>query len=494
VFIADAVGLGVGFQALRARIDMDIQVTRASQRAFNRAEDVFGRLTPGAMGELVAASAGIALVLSRDGTIRDVSYKSQDLALLKADQWIGRSFVEIVTPESAQKIADMLAEVAAKGISRRRQVNHDASGMEDLPVDYVLVTAEGLDGSIALGTELRRQLELQQQLINTQIDLERRNREVTEKAARYRAQFKLSEAPTMVVGGSDLRIADANGAAATYFQTTEKKLEGSNFGALIEASVRAGVLEQMTAARFSGDHVTLACPLASGQHAEISVRPFRETSAVNLIVTVNGQGTAAPAVSDRRLEAQALALLPEACVIVDEDGTVIDVNAHFIELAGLAGKSQVIDRNISDWLGASPVDMNVLVTRLKKLGLVRRFSSILNDSQGSARPVVLSASGYDSGGRQRIAISISENSRTDGHFRLQPSGDISAASDFSELIGRVPLKELIRDAADIIEKMCIEAALRQTGNNRASAADLLGLSRQSLYMKLRRYGLEDFSI
>lgn len=28
-----------------------------------------------------------------------------------------------------------------------------------------------------------------------------------------------------------------------------------------------------------------------------------------------------------------------------------------------------------------------------------------------------------------------------------------------------------------------------TGDNRASAAELLGLSRQSLYVKLRRYGL-----
>ncbi|MEE4239647.1 MAG: helix-turn-helix domain-containing protein, partial [Anderseniella sp.] len=30
-----------------------------------------------------------------------------------------------------------------------------------------------------------------------------------------------------------------------------------------------------------------------------------------------------------------------------------------------------------------------------------------------------------------------------------------------------------------------------TGNNRASAADLLGLSRQSFYIKLRRHGLLD---
>ena len=37
--------------------------------------------------------------------------------------------------------------------------------------------------------------------------------------------------------------------------------------------------------------------------------------------------------------------------------------------------------------------------------------------------------------------------------------------------------------------MCIEAALELTGNNRAAAAGLLSLSRQSLYVKLRKFGL-----
>ena len=60
--------------------------------------------------------------------------------------------------------------------------------------------------------------------------------------------------------------------------------------------------------------------------------------------------------------------------------------------------------------------------------------------------------------------------------------------DMTELIGRVPLKELVRETSDIIERLCIEAALKTTNDNRASAAELLGLSRQSLYVKLRRYG------
>ena len=61
-----------------------------------------------------------------------------------------------------------------------------------------------------------------------------------------------------------------------------------------------------------------------------------------------------------------------------------------------------------------------------------------------------------------------------------------------ELVGRVPLKDLVRESADLIEKLCIEAALDVSSNNRASAAQLLGLSRQGLYSKLRRYGLAEF--
>ena len=55
--------------------------------------------------------------------------------------------------------------------------------------------------------------------------------------------------------------------------------------------------------------------------------------------------------------------------------------------------------------------------------------------------------------------------------------------------GRVSLKDLVRETTDVVERLCIEAALELTKNNRASAAEVLGLSRQSLYSKLHRFGL-----
>ena len=95
----------------------------------------------------------------------------------------------------------------------------------------------------------------------------------------------------------------------------------------------------------------------------------------------------------------------------------------------------------------------------------------------------------DDGPRGRLAFCIRDVSRrvSDG----QPSGESLPASieQITRRVGRMPLKELVRESTDIIEAMCIRAALELTQDNRASAAELLGLSRQSLYAKLRRYDI-----
>jgi DNA-binding NtrC family response regulator len=47
----------------------------------------------------------------------------------------------------------------------------------------------------------------------------------------------------------------------------------------------------------------------------------------------------------------------------------------------------------------------------------------------------------------------------------------------------------VAETTDVVEKMCIETAVELTRNNRVAASEMLGLSRQSLYVKLRKYGL-----
>jgi DNA-binding NtrC family response regulator len=67
----------------------------------------------------------------------------------------------------------------------------------------------------------------------------------------------------------------------------------------------------------------------------------------------------------------------------------------------------------------------------------------------------------------------------------------SSVNQLTGLIGQMPLKSIVRETTDLIERMCIETALQIVGDNRASAAQMLGLSRQSFYMKLRRFGIGD---
>ena len=58
-----------------------------------------------------------------------------------------------------------------------------------------------------------------------------------------------------------------------------------------------------------------------------------------------------------------------------------------------------------------------------------------------------------------------------------------------ELVGSATLKEIVAETTNVVEKMCIETAVALTMNNRVAAAEMLGLSRQSLYVKLRKFDL-----
>ena len=58
-------------------------------------------------------------------------------------------------------------------------------------------------------------------------------------------------------------------------------------------------------------------------------------------------------------------------------------------------------------------------------------------------------------------------------------------------MGKSTFPSLVADTTATVEKRLISHALEMTGGNRTAAAQLLGVSRQSLYSKLDRYTIED---
>ena len=193
---------------------------------------------------------------------------------------------------------------------------------------------------------------------------------------------------------------------------------------------------------------------------------------------------------------QLIASAPDAFVVTDLDGRILTANHAFVELAQLATEAQVRGQSLERWLGRTGVDLNVLITNLRQRGAVRLFATVMRGEYGASADVEISGVAVTSGEQPCLGFTVRDVSRrlvsearTTGTGREMPR----SVGQMTELVGRVSLREIVRDTTDLIEQLCIEAALELTHDNRASAAEMLGLSRQSLYVKLRRFNLGDLT-
>jgi transcriptional regulator PpsR len=182
---------------------------------------------------------------------------------------------------------------------------------------------------------------------------------------------------------------------------------------------------------------------------------------------------------------------PDCLVIADLEGRVISANNAFLELAQLASEDQVRGETLDRWLGRTGVDLSVMVSNLRQRGAVRLFATTLRGEFGAVTDVEISAAMVPHGDLPFLGFTIRDvGRRLSGEAKSKRELPRSVGQ-LTELVGRVPLKDIVGETTDLIEQLCIEAALELTRDNRASAAEMLGLSRQSLYVKLRRYGMGD---
>jgi transcriptional regulator PpsR len=181
--------------------------------------------------------------------------------------------------------------------------------------------------------------------------------------------------------------------------------------------------------------------------------------------------------------------IPDGFVVTDDNFNIIDCNLAFLELSQLASAEAAKGQSLSNFIGRPGIDLTVLTGNLREHGWVRNFGTIMQSRYGSQEDVELSAVSVREGSESYIGFVIRATKRE----RLPPAEKVRelprTAEQLTQLVGRVSLREIVGETTDVIERMCIEAALNLTSNNRASAAELLGVSRQSLYSKLNRHGL-----
>lgn len=461
-------------------------------RSFRDSGRFLRELDAEAVSTIVTAGADIALVLSPDGDILDIAYRDSELRAWGLESWVGKRWQDTVTVESREKLRDLLSDAANVQITRSRQVNHPGTGNRDLPVSYRVASIAGSDTRLALGADVRSMADMQQRLVRAQFEMERDYRRVRDIEARYRIIFHLAYEPLLVVDSQSFKVMDANEAAARLFARPAKKLTGSPVTVAFARTDQQSVSEALSAIAARGREDVITARIATlDEPLSIRVTPFREFGRTNLLVCFLADRDLDGGVSSVSSMLSLAESLPDGLVVIDGDGRILEANMAFLDLIRVVGFDRIEGKSVDAWIGGSAVDLQVLVANLREHGSVRRFSTVVRDDLGGTETVEISATRVAGHDGPRYGLSVRAAQR--GDTVPSPLGAMNAqsAGQLTELVGRVPLKDLVRDTADIIEKLCIEAALKLTDNNRASAADMLGLSRQSLYIKLRRYGISD---
>ncbi len=468
---------------------------------------------------LVEAASDLLLVLDAQGSVLDVRSRDRELQKAARREWQGRLWVDTVTESSREKVALLMRDALADATPAWRQVNHPAGSGPDLPVLYTAVRIAGGARArartrvVAIGRDLRDTFALQRRLVEAQQTTERDYWRFREAETRYRNLFQASSEAVLIVDGATQRVAEVNPAALSLLLGARApKPVGAAVASLFAAEGGEALAAALAAARSIGKHDPLALALAGGKLiVTVTATSFRQEQASFLLVRLAPRGTGeaqralnrAGAGAASGIEGSTPDMLPvafvrgaaDALAFTDGSGRVVAINPAFARLAQLASEEQARGESLDRWLGRTGVELPVLLANLREGGSAGLFTTELRGALGLVTEVEIAASVLEPGGageQAAFAFSVRDIGR-----RLAPGEESlptkvpASVKQLTELVGRVPLRQIVAETSDLIERLSIETALQMTRDNRAMAAQLLGLSRQSLYVKLRRFGLGD---
>ena len=433
----------------------------------------------------MVAAADLVLLIDPGGRIEEVHIGSGDIGPADVAGWPGQHWAETAVAGSQNAITALLAET---GTPAWHDVSHAGSEGE-LPLKWMSLPLP--DGRVlAIARDRRAAATLEQRLARAQQLNERDSMRLRQLEARERLLFDTAAEPIFIINAGNRRVVEANAAARRATGLSADALIGHGFAALVHPDDRDSISAALGAWTVSDQPNPARLRLRDGTAWTMSATMFRQDRDTRLLLRLNPLAApAAPEPLDASL-AEGMERLPDAFILTDDNFDIIAGNGAFLDLVGLARTGDLIGQPVSRFIGRPGLDLGVLLAALRQHGLVRGFSTLV-------RPAHADPGASDGEAVEVSAVSSSHAGARHHGFAIRLAPRPAAAADFpalsvaqlTELVGRVPLKEIVRESTDLIERLCIEAALTYSDDNRASAAEILGLSRQSLYSKLHRHGL-----
>jgi transcriptional regulator PpsR len=472
---------------------MTMHSTLSAPLSFRSPEGVLGALEPAQAADVVALASDVAMVLDSQGVIRDISIGSSDLARRGLAEWLDRSWIDTVTSESRHKVSEMLRDASGGVASRWREINHPSESGDNLPIRYFAVDT-GRDGRvIIIGRDLQSNAALQQRLLQVQQAVERDYLRLRQAEAHYRLLFQSASEAVLILDAGTRKVREANPSAARLTGLADAAINGQPFQTLLEPRYVDAALEFLNATPAAVSSASLPVRLVSGLDCVLGASMFRQDKAACLLVRLTPVNSVAPVGDPAARLAAVLDRIPDAFVVTDTAMNILAINPAFLDLTHLSRREDALSGTLERFLGRPQIDLKIMVTQLRDHGSLRNFSTIIRGVYGESEEVEVSAVSVPDGDQTCYGFSIRGVARRFAAplpvMSVGSGPEPRSVEQLTQLIGRVPMKDIVRESTDLIERLCIEAALTLTSDNRASAADVLGLSRQSLYSKLRRYGL-----
>ncbi|NDC05273.1 MAG: transcriptional regulator PpsR, partial [Burkholderiaceae bacterium] len=446
------------------------------------------------VAHIVQASADISLTLNRDGVIQSIAFGNPDLRSPNLEGWVGKNWLDVVTSESRPKIQALLQDANETSLSRFRQINVPSPGSADLPLLCATLKIGSTGQIIALARDLREISLLQQRLVDAQQAIERDYTRLRQLETRYRVLFEMASEAVIVLDANTFKIIEANPRAADLLGDSVKKLNGRLLMDYLTKGDRIQVQSLLSKVAYTSTVADLNTSIQSGQEVYLSAAPFRNENQSLILVTLKraGEFIDRQDSSAQSLVIQALENAPDGFIVTNSAGKILTANQAFLRLIMSDKLEQILNESLDRWLERSSVDLRVMLSNLQEKGAIKLFATSIRDTFGTLHPVEISAVSVPYP-HACLGFTIREvGSRI--RSKIQPEESITRSSEeLTQLVGRLPLKEIINETTDLIEQLCIKAALDLTRGNRVSASEMLGLSRQSLYIKLRKYNLSDQS-
>ena len=439
---------------------------------------------------LLASVADMQITLNDSFRVAEVASGSGSLRQLPRDAIIGRSWLELVREcDTATAEAALTAAVSEPGTAHRVDLALLLGPESEALPTSCWLCANGTDQTIQLACiDLRGETNLRQQLVNAQRTLEQDYWSNRRLEARYRRMLEMVAEGFLVVDDLSGRVLEANTVAGSLLELEAGALVGRIFPVGLDTSGNRALTELQREARSTTGVVAGEVTTAGGVTLAAGVTCLRQGNETRLLIRL-----AAPSesTSDLALGGDSFEHAPDGILITDQNGIVIAANTAYLEMAGIQDEQQATGRRADRWLGRSIVDLDILLSNIQSDRPLQLFSSLLRTELGAQLDIELSAVQTDYVGKPVILMFIRDVSR---RINGEQAAEVHLPRSIEQItgrVGRVPLKQLVRESTDVIEALCIESALKLTQDNRAAAAELLGLSRQSLYTKLRRFDIGD---